>query len=334
MSQNTYESFRTALTMNLCSSIQDPDVLRDVLAAVDVTMAGYEISRKHTDIVPVAGTPEVLKHYLAAKAIGNRSAGTVKQYRYKLSAFLEDVRKPYTDITPNDIRVYLYQFQTKHNAKDTYVENVRVTINSFFTWLVENDYLQKNPCLKVEKIKCQQRQREALTTLSVEALRWHCADAREKALVDFLYSTGCRVSECAGVLLDDIDWATNAVLIRNGKGGKQRTVYFNDEAKVSLREYLKTRQDDSPALWVRTTASHAQLHKRGLQCIISDIGKRAGIHVYPHKLRHTFATVGLRNGLSLDKLQALMGHASPRTTLIYAEQNNLQLRMEHTKAFS
>lgn len=334
MSNDAYETFRTVLTMNLCRAVQDPDILRGVLEAVDVTMHDFELSRKPLEIIPAAGVPEVVKIFLASKGIANLSAKTLRQYKYKLDHFFNTIHKNYIDIDANDIRIYLYNFKIERGASDSYVDNVRITLNSFFSWLVDNEYLPRNPCSKVDKIKHQQVRRTPLSTLSLEDMRWNCVTVREKALLDFIYSTGCRVSECADVLLSDIDWDRNAVLIRHGKGNKERTVFFNDESRVSLREYLASRTDNNPALWVSVRAPHQQLQSHALENIVAKIGKRTGVHAYPHRLRHTFATVGLRNGMPLEQLQALLGHTNPRTTLIYAKQDSTQLQMDHQKAFS
>ena len=332
--ENCYENFRTVLTVNLISVIQDPEMLKNVLDMVDLTMNDYEISRKPMEIIPTGGLPEVVKYYLASKSIANLSKNTLKQYYFKLSHFFSKVCKPYTDIHANDIRNYLFYFKMERNASDIYMDNVRITINSFFQWLVDNEYLARNPCAKVEKINYQSKPREPFSMYNLEDLRLHCENFREKALVDFLFSTGCRVSECAGVLLSDINWENNSVHLRYCKGNKERTVYFNDESKVSLKAYLEKRGHISPALWTSTRAPYQQLKPHSLEAIIKKIGKRTGLHAYPHKFRHTFATVGLRNGMPLDKLQALMGHTNPRTTLIYAKQDNNQMHMEHQKAFS
>ena len=332
MSTN-YENFRTILTLNLSTVIQDPEMLKNVLSMVDLSMQNFEISNKPLDIIPASGFPEVAKYYLASKGVSNLSKGTLKQYRYKLIHFFDTVKKPYTDITANDIRIYLFSFKQERNASDCYVDNVRITLNSFFQWCVDNEYLLRNPCAKVDKIKYQTKRREPMTTLSLEDLRWHCQDVREKALIDFLYSTGCRISECAGVLLSDIDWEKNSVRLRYCKGNKERTVFFNDEAKVSLRAYIEKRGHISPALWTSMKAPHQQLKAHALEDIVRKVGERAGIKTYPHKLRHTFATVGLRNGMPLEKLQALLGHTNPQTTLIYAKLNSDLLQLEHQKAF-
>ena len=329
-----YENFRTVLTMNLCQ-ILPSDQLKVVLDAVDITMADFEISKKPMEIIPASGgIPEVLKYFLASKAIANLSKNTLKQYKFKLTHFFDKVKKAYSDIQANDIRIYLYNFRIERNASDSYVDSTRVVINSFFQWLVDNEYLNKNPCAKVEKIRFQPKRRESFSPLNLETLRWNCKTIREKALIDFLYSTGCRVSECADVLLSDIDWNRNAVLIRHGKGNKERTVFFNDESKVTLTEYIKSRDDNTPALWVSSKAPYQQIHAHTIEDIVRKVGKRTGMHAYPHKLRHTFATIGLQNGMSLDMLQLLMGHAKPETTLIYADHDRNQVRMEHRKAFS
>ena len=330
---STYENFRTVLTLNLSTVIQDPEMLKNVLSMVDLSMQNFEISNKPLDIIPASGFPEVAKYYLASKGVSNLSKGTLKQYRYKLTHFFDTVKKPYTDITANDIRIYLFSFKQERNASDCYVDNVRITLNSFFQWCVDNEYLLRNPCAKVDKIKYQTKRREPMTTLSLEDLRWHCQDVREKALIDFLYSTGCRISECAGVLLSDIDWEKNSVRLRYCKGNKERTVFFNDEAKVSLKAYIEKRGHISPALWTSAKAPHQQLKTHALEDIVRKVGERAGIKTYPHKLRHTFATVGLRNGMPLEKLQALLGHTNPQTTLIYAKLNSDLLQLEHQKAF-
>ena len=329
-----YESLRTELALNLCNIIPDADLLNRVLSAVDLSMQNYQIERKPVDIVPVTGMPEVVRYYLASKAIANLSKGTIRQYGYKLSNFFAAVAKPYMDVTANDIRCYLYKYRVDHNASDSYLDNIRITLCSFFQWLTDNDYIPRNPCAKVEKVKYQQKRREALSSLSLETVRYGCQTPIEKALIDFLYSTGCRVSECAGVLLSDIDWDNNSVLIRHGKGDKQRTVYFNDEAKVSLLEYLKPRKFKSDALFSCIRSPHRPLSAHTIEQIVKAVGERTGLHVYPHKLRHTFATIGLRNGIPLDEMQALLGHSDPKTTMLYTDQDHSNIQIQHRKAFS
>ena len=334
MSENAYERFRTVLTMNLCNAVQDPAVLQAVLTAVDLSMADYDISTKATDIIPATGTPEVVRLYLASKAIASLSMKTLRIYRYKLENFFRDVPKSYMDITPNDIRMYLYQYKAAHNGSDSYMDNIRITLNSFFQWLVDNEYLQRNPCAKVDKIKYQPKRRKAMSPYDLEYIRRNTADIREKALIDFFYSTGMRVGECAAVQLTDIDWSNRSVLIRHGKGGKERMVYFNAEAEVSLKEYLGTRTDDCPGLFVSVRRPFHQIGAHALENIIKKVAKRTGVEAYPHKLRHTFATAGIHSGMPLEKLQLLLGHAKPETTMIYADQDRTDVQNAYSKAYA
>ena len=329
---NAYEHFRTVLIMNLASAVS-ADQLPAVLEAIDVTMNDFEISSKPMSLITTEGTPDVVKYYIGSKAVANKSIKTLAQYRYKLINFFNTVRKSFADVTANDIRMYLYQYKVEHNASDRYLDNIRTTLNGFFSWLVNNDYLAKNPCAKVDPIKFQVKKREPLSSYDLEVYRWNTENVREKALVDFFYSTGCRASECADVRLSDIDWDNRAVHILHGKGDKERTVYFNAEAEVSLKEYLKTRDDQTDALFVSVRKPHHPIKSHALENILDKVSKRSGMHVFPHRLRHTFATDGLQSGMSLEHLQRLMGHKSPKTTLIYAELNQSDIKRDHQRAY-
>ena len=302
MPANDYENFRSVLALNLCAALP-ADQLSKALAAVDAAMGDFEITRKDMDLVAAGGVPEVVKLFIASKVIANASRGTLKQYRYKLVNFFTAVRKPYTDITANDIRLYLYRYKTDHSATDRYLENIRITLNSFFTWLVDNEYLQRNPCAKVEKIRYQEKRREPLTAFQLELFRWNTEDIREKAL--------------------------DAEVKKTAEAKK-----YAAQQEAALRRYLATRTDDTDALFVSVRAPHHAIGAHALENIIKKVADRTGLHVYPHRLRHTFATSGLHGGMPLHVLQQLMGHVNPRTTLIYAEQSRDDVRHEHQRVYA
>mgnify|MGYP002521463245 CR=1 FL=1 len=329
MSNN--EKFRNELAARLDLP---PEEIRKVLTAFDFVSADYEIERKTMNIIPFGGMPEVVKIYLAAKAVENLSKETLKQYRCKLLHFFKEVTKPVETIEPNDIRLYLYKFKQTRNIGDRYLESVRITLSGFFAWLVANEYIRKNPCEKVDKIHFQVMEREPLDTYQLEQVRWNCKDIREKALIDFLFSTGCRVSECAKVNKSDINWQDRSVVIRHGKGNKMRYVYFNAESELSLRKYLETRTDNQEALFVTVRKPYRQLQKSGIETVVRKVGARAGFRTFPHRLRHTFATCGLNGGIPLPILQKLMGHEKPETTMIYAKQNRLDTQRAHQKVYA
>lgn len=331
---NSSESFRQELASRL-AAVLPQDQLTDALAAFDLTSAGYTITEKETALATVPGIPEVVKFFIASKAVENCSMGTLNQYRYKLLNFFSAVRKSYADITANDVRVYLYDLKQARPVSDSYLDNIRRTLSSFFDWLRRNDYLQKNPMEKVAKIKYQPAIRQPLTSYDVEVLRWVCHDLRDKAIVDMLYTTGCRVSELVALDQADIDWHDRSARIRHGKGDKYRIVFFNAEAELSLRKYLESRTDDNPALFVQERGPHNRLSIRAVQLRFKAIRSRCQLSskAFPHNMRHTFATASLRSGMPLVDLQMLMGHAKPETTMIYAKVDNADLQRAHLRAF-
>lgn len=309
------------------------DEIIKILWAFDKASQNYNITHKSTDLITLEGMPEAVKWFLASKAVENCSEKTLHQYKYKLFNFFTTVQKQLDAINTNDIRLYLYWYKTNHNVSNHTLDHTRLVLNAFFTWCIKNDVLTKNPMEKIEKIKFQQPQRTPLTPYELELLRWSCTAVREKALIDILFSTGCRVSECAAIQLSDINWEERSIVIQHGKGDKQRTVYFNAEAELSLRKYLETRNDDCEGLFVSTRKPVHSISAHALENIVKAVGERAGIRAFPHKIRHTFATYGLNGGMSLDKLQKLLGHAKPETTLIYAKLDQVELQHEHRRIY-
>ena len=328
MSNN--EKFRNEFIAHLDLPVEET---KKVLNAFDFVSANYEIERKNMNIIPYGGIPELVKIYLASKAVENLSVKTLKQYKYKLINFIKEVTKPIEEIEPTDIRLYIYKAKQTRKICDRSLESIRIILHGFFAWLVTNEYIRNNPCDKVEKIHYQVKQREPLDNYELEQVRWNCKNIREKALVDFLFSTGCRVSECAAAKLSDINWHDRSVVIRHGKGNKMRYVYFNAESELSLQKYLETRKDEHDSIFVSVKSPYNPLQESGIQCIIRKIGKRILLHTYPHRFRHTFATCGLNGGIPLPILQKLMGHEKPETTMIYAKQNKTDTQRAHQKVY-
>jgi integrase/recombinase XerD len=297
-------------------------------------MEHFEIKQKETAIIPVSGIPEVVKYYIAAKSVSHRKMSTLKQYKYKLEHFFKTVNKSFVDITANDIRMYMHVFKQERNASDRYMESIRITLNSFFQWLTDKEYLPKNPCKNVDKIMFNAKKRDSLSSYELEYCRLNTKTLREKALIDFFFSTGLRVSECADVRLDDINWQKRSVLVRHGKGDKERTVYFNAESEVSLKKYLDSRKDSDVALFVSERKPYHQIGSHSLEKIIKKIADRSNIRLYPHKLRHTFATFGAHSGMPLETLQKLMGHTKPETTMIYISDREDDIEHEYSRIYS
>ena len=328
-----YDSMRLELIGKLSEQFPAETVER-IVTTVDVVSNGYEISRKETGLIVNGSIPEIVKVYIAAKAVENLSRGSLENYRLTLVNFFSTVNKPLSDITANDIRIYLYNYKKERNVKDSTLESKRIVIHSFFAWCVDEEYLSKNPARKVSPIRIQQPNRHGMTPLELERFRSLCQTKREKATVDFLFSTGCRVQELCNVKKSDIDWNEKTVNIVHGKGGKNRVTFLNPEAIISLSDYINSRNDDCEYLFT-TTRQHKQLSKKSVEVSINNIASRStkefSTHITPHVFRHTAATVALRNGMPIEQVQRFLGHSKISTTLIYASTDDNMVKMNHQK---
>lgn len=236
-------------------------------------------------------------------------------------------------MTTNDVRVWIHEQQTAGKIGNETLESYRVSLCSFFSWAVDEEYLDKNPVARIKPIRYEKKQRKSLCQMDLEYIRRACITDKERALVEFLYSTGCRISEVASAKLSDVDWPRNEVAVI-GKGNKHRTCYLNAKAVVALQQYLRSRDDDSDGLFVSDRAPHNAIGKPGLEKIVRIICERCsqiGVHVTPHVLRHTTATVALQNGMPVQDVQRMLGHSSINTTMIYAETNQREVKTLHER---
>lgn len=328
------EQFRTEFASRLCSVV-DADTIQRVLTAFDTASVGFDVKRAETALSVVGGLPEPVKYYIASLAVENKARGTIDGYRRDLVRFFGAIRKPIDQITTNDVRVYLYNYQAEHNIKKSTVEHLRVVINAFLNWCASEEYIPKNPASKIKPIAYQRGTRHAITMLELERMRSACTTRRQKAILDFMYSTGCRVSEVAAVVMNDIDWNSKTVIVRHGKGDKQRVVYLNSESIVSLRAYINERRDGSEYVFVSKRAPHGKLTNRAIENEITAIANAAGVPgVHPHILRHTMATIALRNGMPVEQVQTILGHVSLNTTMIYAKTDTRSVAMNHERFVS
>ena len=248
--------------------------------------------------------------------------------------FFDFVRKPYTLVTTNDIRLYIGYRQQHNHLQKSSTEHVRVILNAFFGWLVDEERLSRNPAKRIEPIRVDRKGRDPVPAIELENIRLACQDLREKALIDFLFSSGCRISECAALTLSDIDFRDRSVKIRHGKGDKYRVTYFNAEAEASLRRYLENRRHESDALFSSRRAPYGNVTSTSLEADVRKIRSRVphlSVQVVPHALRTTFATTAAGNGMPLQYLQSLMGHANINTTMRYVKSSQTETMANHRK---
>ena len=310
-------------------SITEEDI-NTISTAIDLVLKDYNIEEKSTELtVPFYNNNMLhLKNFLGVKRLEGRTPATLKHYSYILTTFLIELNMDVKEISTNDIRFYLAKKQTSGLSNVT-LNNMRSIYNSFFKYLMQEEVLEKNPIDKIPRFKCQKKHMPAFTNLEMEKLFDNCTSTRDRALLEFLYSTGCRVQECVNMDIDDIDFKAQTCLIRQGKGNKDRLVYVSDKCMYWLEKYLKERKDNDKALWF---GKRGRLSKRGIEVLIKRIGDRAGVHAYPHKFRHTLATNMVRRGAPLPAVQQILGHENIGTTMVYVDVNKQTAENAHRQS--
>lgn len=296
-----------------------------------------EMKRVSVSLLPNAqvairkSNEQLLSTFISAKRIEGCSEKTLKYYENTIASWLEENDKAIADVTTNDIRRYLSAVQSKRNSSKVTIDNIRRIFSSFFSWLEDEDYIVKSPVRRIHKVRAEVTVKETISDEQLETLRDSCTELRDLALVDFLVSTGVRVGELVTINRADIDFNERQCVVL-GKGGKERTVYFNARAKVHLLNYLASRTDSQRALFVSLASPHRRLTISGVETRIRQLGKTAKIcRIYPHKFRRTLATMAIDKGMPIEQVQRLLGHTKIDTTLHYAMVNQNNVKFAHRK---
>ena len=184
----------------------------------------YDIVEKSTEICVLDKQNErIVKTYIASLRLEGKSETTIKQYYDAINHMLLDINKNICDITTNDIRFHLANYQERHNVSNTTVDNKRRFLSAFFKWLTIEEIIEKNPMLRIKKIKDKYVYKKSFNDEEIEKLKDNAESIRDKALIEFLLSTGCRVSEVVQTDLNDIDFIKGECTVI-GKGNKERVV--------------------------------------------------------------------------------------------------------------
>ncbi len=269
--------------------------------------------------------------FIAAKKVEGCSEKTLKYYRATLDATIKSLGKGVRRILTEDLRRYLTEYQARSQASRVTIDNIRRILSSFFSWLEEEDYIVKSPARRIHKVKTASSVKETYADEDLERMRDCCETKRDLAMIDLLASSGMRVGEMVLLNRDDINFAERECVVF-GKGDRERVVYFDARAKLHLTEYLQTRTDDDPALFVTLRAPHKRLQIGGVESRLRKLGKRLNIaKVHPHKFRRTLATVALDKGMPIEQLQRLLGHQRIDTTLQYAMVKQSNVKIAHKK---
>ncbi|MBD7968703.1 tyrosine-type recombinase/integrase [Paenibacillus gallinarum] len=276
---------------------------------------------------------ELWHHYEADKRIQGFSPNTLKAYALQLRMLVTDLGDiDISEVTLNLLKEYLAK-QSNRLKPSSLGHRIRF-VRSLFRYAYEETYLQTNPSLKLREPKMDKRIPKFLMEEDVIHLKISCQTQRERALLEFLYSTGCRIGEVEKLNMEDLNWE-NCSAIVNGKGSKQREVYFTTECKVWLKKYLASREDSCKALFVTDTNPVKRMAIPTLRWVLKRLADRGAVeaNVYPHRFRHTYACQLLDNGAPLEFIQGMLGHEKASTTQIYAQLRGERRRELYRRFF-
>lgn len=274
---------------------------------------------------------KMLDAFIDAKRIEGCSEKSLRYYKNTIDKMLASINKGIQEIETDDIRNYLTDYQLKHGSSKVTIDNMRRILSSLFSWLEDEDYILKSPARRIHKVKSATVIKETYTDEALELLRDNCTELRDLAMIDMLASTGMRVGEMVLLNRNDIDFNERECIVF-GKGSKERVVYFDARTKIHLQNYLKSRTDDNPALFVSLKSPHERLKIGGVEVRLREFGKKLGLQkVHPHKFRRTLATMAIDKGMPIEQLQQLLGHSKIDTTLQYAMVKQSNVKIAHRK---
>lgn len=281
--------------------------------------------------VEPARNDEYLEMFINAKKIEGCSERTLKYYRSSVQHMFSRIETPVRKITTEQLREYLTGYQKINNCGKSTVDNIRRNISSFFSWLEEEDHILKSPMRRIHKIKTKTKVKETISDEDIERLRDHCEVTRDIAIIDLLYSTGIRVGELVNLDIKDINFEERECIVY-GKGEKERRVYFDAKAKLHLQNYISSRKDNNPALFVTLDAPHERLKISGVEIRLRELGRKLNLtRIHPHKFRRTMATRAIDKGMPIEQVQKLLGHSQIDTTMHYAIVNQTNVKTSHRK---
>ena len=273
----------------------------------------------------------LLDMFLAAKRVEGCSEKTIRYYKTTLTKMLTALDHQIVHITTDDLRNYLALYQQETECSKSNIDNIRRILSSFFSWLEDENYVLKSPVRRIHKIRTTKPVKETYTDEALEIMRDSCENLRDLAIIDLLASTGMRVGEMVNLNIVDVDFENRECIVL-GKGSKERPVYFDARTKIHLHNYIMSRTDDNPALFVSLLAPYNRLEISGVEIRLRKLGRKLNIpKVHPHKFRRTLATRAIDKGMPIEQLQQLLGHTKIDTTMEYAMVNQNNVKQSHRK---
>lgn len=279
-------------------------ILNDQLVTYDVEYTGDHVGQ----------ADDMLNAYISAMRVEGRSEKTIERYRYVIRRMMDAVGVSTRMITVFHLRQYLAQ-EKNRGISDRTLEGNRQIFSAYFNWLQRERLIDINPTANLGPIKCAKRVKTVYTDVEIENLKYFCKSVRDRAIVSFLLSTGCRISEMTQLNRNDVD-LSNLECTVNGKGDKERLIYIDAVTAMLIRIYLNGRTDSHEALFIGKGTSRMTPH--GIRYMLNRLASNAGVeHVHPHKFRRTLATNLIHHGMPIQEVAAILGHDKLDTTMQY-----------------
>lgn len=311
------------LEQQLSTQITAADMVR-VLSAVSDQLAAFQVTQMERS----RNLDDLLEAYISAMQIGGLSEKTIARYTYLIRRMMEAVNVPTRNITVYHLRQYLAKEKAR-GISDRTLESTRQVFNAYFNWLFREKLIDDNPVANLGAIKYAKKIKIVFTDVDIERMKFCCKTLRDRAIVSFLLSTGCRISEMCRLNRDDVDM--NALECRVlGKGNKERTVFLAPVCAMLLREYLSQRVDALPALFIGRGSN--RLSPNGVRKMLEGLEAESSVeHVHPHKFRRTLATNLIRHGMPIQEVAAILGHEKLDTTMQYVVLDKSDIKSSYKK---
>lgn len=295
-------------------------VMDEIMNALADVLGNYEITQ---NIVEDTGKDFLVDAYLNALRVEGRSELTLERYEREIKRFLKVAGTTTRNITQYHIRKYLSD-EKERGLADSTIKGLCWVMSGYFNWMHRDGILQNNPMGNIRSIKVQKKVKQVFSDIDIEKLKSNCRTLRDKAIVSFLQSTACRISEVTNLNIDNIDFANNECIVL-GKGNKERIVYMDNVTAMYLKQYLSGRKDNDQALFLGLRKN--RLTPNGVRVMLKTLARRSGIeHVHPHKFRRTTITNLVTRGMPIEQVKFLAGHEKIDTTMGYivTDQNNVK----------
>ena len=304
--------------------------MQQLQKVLENTLFDYKITAQ-TEKKDTNDNPKLIDAFVSAKRIEGCSEKTLKYYRTTIETMVASINKGIRHIQTEDLRSYLTDYQSRNQSSRVTIDNIRRILSSFFSWLEDEDYILKSPVRRIHKVKTATNIKETYTDEDLEKMRDNCTELRDLAMIDMLASTGMRIGEMVLLNKADINFNERECVVF-GKGDKERIVYFDARTKIHLQNYIDSRTDDNPALFVTLHSPHERIKIGGIESRLREMGKKLAIQkVHPHKFRRTLATMAIDKGMPIEQLQQLLGHKRIDTTLQYAMVKQSNVKLAHKK---